>query len=483
MTVSNNYAPVVTAANGVTTVFTGTWNALAAAYLVVQLLNTTTGVYTTVTQGVGASQYLVTSLTSSGWVITFNTAPASGNNVVVSRNTAQTQIIPYTTSRGFQGSVEEGSFDALTNMVQELSDMVSNSLQVSVGDTAASLVLPIASLRANFVLAFDASGNVVVSTLTLAQIQSGSTSASASATAAAASAASALGSQTAAAASAAAAANIATGIIDTSTTSNTVGTGALSFTVSANKLFQAGQFITISDQANSANYVHGTVTSYSGTTLVINSTDTGGSGTKAAWNVSLSGTRGTTGSTGPQGAGLNGPEATVASATTTDLGAASAPVINISGTTTITGLGNSASVNAPIYFVRFSGALTLTNSGTLILPTGANITTSAGDTAVFKFEGSSTWRCMSYQPVSGKAIALSLFTALGVGAIIMGYSNAATHPAVPGTPQAASNITPAYITNSGPAVAASGDTLSGTWNPMTSNGSTVNGVTLWQRVT
>ena len=64
MTVANNYAPVVTAANGSTTVFSGSWNAISASNLVVQLLNTTTGVYTTVSQGVASNQYQVTSLTS-----------------------------------------------------------------------------------------------------------------------------------------------------------------------------------------------------------------------------------------------------------------------------------------------------------------------------------------------------------------------------------------------------------------------------------
>lgn len=161
MTVSNNYAPVVTAANGTTTVFTGSWNALNATNLVVRLLNTSTGDYTPVSQGSGSDQYQVTSLTSTNFVITFNTAPVSGNNVVISRNTPLVQTIPYTTSRGFQGSIEEGSFDALTNMVQEISEEIGNSIQVSVGDTPTDLTLPIASLRANQYLGFDSGGNVI----------------------------------------------------------------------------------------------------------------------------------------------------------------------------------------------------------------------------------------------------------------------------------------------------------------------------------
>lgn len=57
----------------------------------------------------------------------------------------------------------------------------------------------------------------------------------------------------------------------------------------------------IVDSANSANYVHGQVTSYSGTTLVFDSQSVGGSGTKTSWNIYLSGTRGATGAAGASG--------------------------------------------------------------------------------------------------------------------------------------------------------------------------------------
>lgn len=101
-----------------------------------------------------------------------------------------------------------------------------------------------------------------------------------------------------AAASAVSAASIAAGINDTSTTSLLIATGAKTFTVSAGKLFAAGQFISAISAANSANYMHGTVTSYTGTSLVTNITDIGGSGTKADWNISISGSQGSTGAAG-----------------------------------------------------------------------------------------------------------------------------------------------------------------------------------------
>lgn len=95
-------------------------------------------------------------------------------------------------------------------------------------------------------------------------------------------------------------------------------------------------------------------------------------------------------------------EATLASATTTDLGTASSSLIDITGTTTITGFGSSASLSAPLFFLRFSGSLTLTYDATkLILPWQTNIITAAGDTCVAQYLGSGNWKVLSYNPISG----------------------------------------------------------------------------------
>jgi hypothetical protein len=91
--------------------------------------------------------------------------------------------------------------------------------------------------------------------------------------------------------------------------------------------------------------------------------------------------------------------ADIASATTTNIGAATGNFVHITGTTTITGLGTIAA--GVIRIVRFAGALTLTHNGTsLILPSNTNITTAANDTAIFVSEGSGNWRCVSYQKSS-----------------------------------------------------------------------------------
>jgi hypothetical protein len=97
------------------------------------------------------------------------------------------------------------------------------------------------------------------------------------------------------------------------------------------------------------------------------------------------------------------PREDVASATTTDIGAAASQYVRITGTTTITGLGTADA--GVVRDVLFGGALTLTHNATsLILPSEANITTAAGDTALFRSEGSGNWRCVRYQRADGKAV-------------------------------------------------------------------------------
>ncbi|MFN6950993.1 MAG: DUF2793 domain-containing protein [Albidovulum sp.] len=118
----------------------------------------------------------------------------------------------------------------------------------------------------------------------------------------------------------------------------------------------------------------------------------------------------------------------IASATTTDIGAADSNLVRITGTTTITGLGTAAVGTAR--WVLFSGALTLTHNATsLILPYGASIATGAGSTALFVSEGSGNWRCYWYQ-ASTSASARTILGALAkAGDTILGALGlAATAP-------------------------------------------------------
>jgi len=98
--------------------------------------------------------------------------------------------------------------------------------------------------------------------------------------------------------------------------------------------------------------------------------------------------------------------ADIASATTTDIGAATGDFVDVTGTTTITGLGTIGS--GIVRTVRFTGALTLTHNATsLILPGAANITTANGDTAVFRSLGSGNWVCINYTKADGTPVVSS----------------------------------------------------------------------------
>lgn len=109
----------------------------------------------------------------------------------------------------------------------------------------------------------------------------------------------------------------------------------------------------------------------------------------------------------------------VASATTTDIGAAASNLVRITGTTTITGFGTATAGKAR--WVRFAGVLTLTHNATsLILPYGASITTEAGATALFVSEGSGNWRCYWYQPATSTAARTLIGALAKAGDTILG---------------------------------------------------------------
>jgi hypothetical protein len=117
---------------------------------------------------------------------------------------------------------------------------------------------------------------------------------------------------------------------------------------------------------------------------------------------------------------------TLASAATTDLGSVPGRYVNVTGTTTITGLGTIKAGTLKV--VKFAGALTLTHNATsLILPGAANIVTAAGDIAILVSEGSGNWGCVNYQRAAIQPYILHLVheTATGVdgGSAVSGSGN------------------------------------------------------------
>ena len=91
---------------------------------------------------------------------------------------------------------------------------------------------------------------------------------------------------------------------------------------------------------------------------------------------------------------------TVASNTSTLIGAATSTNVDISGTTTIT--SHDTVAEGTIRWGRFTGILTLTHNATsLILPGGVSILTASGDTYIAKSLGSGNWIYLSYQRATG----------------------------------------------------------------------------------
>jgi hypothetical protein len=91
----------------------------------------------------------------------------------------------------------------------------------------------------------------------------------------------------------------------------------------------------------------------------------------------------------------------IASAAMTDIGAQNTNFLRVTGNTTITSFGSN--FKGPRFLV-FEGAVTLTNSSTLVLPGGKNITTSAGDVLILipgaTLGTADKWIVAAYQPAA-----------------------------------------------------------------------------------
>ncbi len=91
----------------------------------------------------------------------------------------------------------------------------------------------------------------------------------------------------------------------------------------------------------------------------------------------------------------------IASAATVDLGTLPTHFANITGTATISSFGTTASLDAPLYLVKFASTATLTQSGNLLLPMNADMVTVAQDHAWAEYLGSGAWRLFGYVGADG----------------------------------------------------------------------------------
>lgn len=114
-------------------------------------------------------------------------------------------------------------------------------------------------------------------------------------------------------------------------------------------------------------------------------------------------------------------QASVASSTTTDLGATGSNNVFISGNTTISSFGSSASTTTPIYVLTFAGALTLTESAHLLLPGGTSQITAANDSLLANYLGAGNWQVLAYFSASNPTVPTGAMLAYAGSAAPSGY--------------------------------------------------------------
>lgn len=432
MTISNNYAPDKSPGNGVTVLFTGTWSPLVASYMRVALQTVATGVVgAPLTQG---SQYTLT-FDEDGYEVDLTPlgAPSALFNVVRYREIEIDQVVPYKTSKGFQGKVEENSFDKGIGIDQDQQDQLDRSIKLQVASTAGPIVVndPIAG-RGLMVDPADPK-RIIMSSANLEDLVA---IAVAAAAAAAASAAAAAASAGAAATSATNASNSAVAAAASAALAQSWAIDPIGLRPQGSSKYWAEQAATIAGgltvswggtSTNTGNQYTVTTTpsivNAPGKVLafLVNTPNTGGStivvNGAAAANIRKKIGGGYTNvrpndlhtfavlmGNGTEWILLNpaptSNAADMASAATLDLTfpptLGGGDYLNITGTTDITAI---TLLEGQERQLRFTGAsLTITNGASLLLIGGVNYKVSAGDIVVVRGEASGVVRMTGYIP-------------------------------------------------------------------------------------
>jgi hypothetical protein len=375
--------------------FTVTWPILAKSHIIVTKYDSSNNT-TTLTEGTGTNQYSIELIAkgASGFSLTLVTNLDSGEKLVVEGSLPVSQPDNYKDQSDFYGERHEKSYDRQLMIVQEQLTKVARAIQIpAVDEVGTDMILPVAADRANKILIFSPDGTPTVSDEDYSQLDPSAVAASAAA--AAQSETNAAGSATAAAASATDAANQAAALSGTSTTNTLIEVASKSFTTQSGKAFDVGRFVLIASDADEANYMHGQVTAYSGTSLTVNVTNIGGSGTFADWKITVAGTQGSKGDKGDTGAPGAGTGDMLGSNNLSDVVNAATAFANIkqtgtesatgalqlaSSAITVTGTDtaravHSAGVAAAIAAILGSRVIDVqffTSSGTWTKPTGCN---------------------------------------------------------------------------------------------------------------
>ena len=166
MTVTTTLSTKQYSGNGSTTVFAFPYKILDGAHFVVTTRITATGVMTTHTKdGSGTYDYTVAvaaDLESAN--VTFGTAPPSGYAITIDRQTTKTQTTDYTANDDFPAETHERALDNGVLLHQDLfNDYNNNAFRfgANVADQGTVEIVKTAAERANKVISFDASGNIL----------------------------------------------------------------------------------------------------------------------------------------------------------------------------------------------------------------------------------------------------------------------------------------------------------------------------------
>jgi len=263
------------------------WTIAAGVATATGAISTAISQASTVTVLQGQAYIVTMTITRSAGGLIPSIGGTNGTERTSSGTYVETIIAGSTQTIAFTGNAFTGTLDTVT-----VTPAVSKGYQIQ---PATAFTINGTALTFNTAPA-TGTGNILVSAPLLAV-----GSASSSAAAAQAAEAAALAAQTAAEAAQTAAEAAAANLRGTSTTSLLIGTGSKIFTTQSGKQFNVGNWLLAVSDADEANYMHGQVTAYSGTSLTVNVTNTGGSGTLADWSIYVSGTQGATGATGSIG--------------------------------------------------------------------------------------------------------------------------------------------------------------------------------------
>jgi hypothetical protein len=180
MTVTTTANSIRYAGNGTTTAFAFPYIFFAPTDLVVTLVVTATNAPVTpppVLGGGATYDYTVSGdITdgeyASGGTVTFRTAPITGYSVLLVRSVPATQGVTLIDNTKFPAATVNVEFDRLTVLAQQASSAIGVSLQIPSYEAGLIVTAAPASVRANKLLLWDASGNL--STIDTANIIGGS---------------------------------------------------------------------------------------------------------------------------------------------------------------------------------------------------------------------------------------------------------------------------------------------------------------------